>query len=259
MTRIRVALLFIVASYTANATFLQSTFTVAGNSEPTDFKKLVTDSQGFYQKAQSLNKEFAHVDLPSIESSISTIKSNVDSIKIYVQLISDNSTDSASMNHFQNAAQRLYLQVENTYEKMLFAKQIYLETEAKNDKLGTEYHNVWNNVFQYRNRVQKLFVKEEQINMHFGSLTDVEKVTVRKKNLYEAGIRVYDHYLAKVRNLKQCDYESRIKELRRAKAILVAIEELLYAEGTRPLEKSLKKDFDITSIEDKIFSFNTTD
>ena len=174
-------------------------------------------------------------------------------------MMADNNSDLSSVSHFQQAAQRLYQHVESSYEKMLFAKQIYLETEVKNDRLGTEYHNVWNNVFQYRNRVQKLFVKEEQVNMHFGSLTDVEKVTVRKKNIYEAGIRVYDHYLSKVRNLKQCNYQARINELRRAKAILVAIEELLYAEGTRQLEKSLKKDFDITSIEDKIFSFDITD
>ena len=81
MTKFRIALLLLVCCFTANASYLQSNATLEGNSEPTDFKKLVADSESYYQKAQNLNEEFAHANLPSIESSISSIRSNVDSIK----------------------------------------------------------------------------------------------------------------------------------------------------------------------------------
>ena len=130
------------------------------------------------------------------------------------------------------------------------------DLELHLDRLELKYYDTWNKVFNYKKRIDNLFVDKEFYDFNFGGLEDKEVLKVRKKSLYEAVSKVYDYDMHLLRNLKQCDYEGRIKLMNKTMELLVKTESLLYEENTKLVEKTLRKEENVDTIRNVIIDYD---
>ena len=210
--------------------------------------------------AQAIKTEFIFDNLITLEAEIENLESEVLTLKAFFEKIMKLDQDELEANQeaLVEDSDYLFNNIQLSFDKIIFASQVYKDLKAEDERLSFEYHRKWNDLFQTRNRIENLYVVEETINRYYGSETELKKLKIRKKHLYNAGIFVYNAELLELKNVSQCDYIPRIKIVEETKKLLVKLEELVYIENTRDLEKSLKNDREEDSIINKINTYHST-
>ena len=247
-------LFFTSCTYLANGTQINSNQDFLSKVE-----LQVEEAEKILANSHTLRAEFIFDHLYTLDLEVENLESEVNALKDFYNKIANLSEEELSAQHdaLEEDSDYLFKEINTSNDKLKFTLKVYKEINEENERLSFEYHGKWNNLFQYRKRIENLFVEEETINMYYGSVTELKKLKIRKRNLYEAAIFVYDSKLFDLKNLSQCDYIPRIKTIEETKALLVRMEELLFEENTRPLEKSLKNDRDEKSILNKINRYPT--
>ncbi len=216
--------------------------------------KALTNAANTYLDSVLAIREQIPYELGSLAGVESSIKNHIDAINLLndrIRKVGNYETETIGNTYLK--ARNHLREIRSLFETARLSLEIYLDIEKENDRLRGEYHNHWNETYYRKKRVENLFIKIDTIHHYYGSAKGVQKVTIRKKNIYEPGMLAYDEYEWKLRNLKQCDFRNRISHLKQMQALLIRLEELLYLNNTRELEKSLRKETDIEVILSRLF------
>jgi hypothetical protein len=141
-----------------------------------------------------------------------------------------------------------YTGLENLYD-------FYIQLEDKKEEWSNVYFNLWEQTYGLKTRIDKMFVKKEKMNVHYGGMDNYKYHSVRKRNLYEACSEIYNTGLLNLKSTGDCDHYERILILEELIPVLRKCEKLSYSEETRDLEKDLKKVEDVQVMEDLILKF----
>jgi hypothetical protein len=109
------------------------------------------------------------------------------------------------------------------------------------EMLSDDYFDLWNVVFQKKQKVDKLFTKVNVHSSGYAGQNETEFKEIKKKGIYYPCQILYDHYLVLVRNASQCDYSKRIEILEKTEELLSKMQEFALTPNTRDTEKVLKK------------------
>jgi hypothetical protein len=138
----------------------------------------------------------------------------------------------------------LYDLTVTSYHELLNQYDFYRQLEERKEAWSDEYFRLWEQTYALKKRIDVMYVKEEKMNVHYGGMSDYKYQSVRKRNLYEACINIYESSLADLKSSADCDHYARIQILNRLLPVMNKCEELSFDENTRDLEKDLRKEDD---------------
>jgi hypothetical protein len=136
----------------------------------------------------------------------------------------------------------LYESTQDSFDKLLLLYDFYVQLQDKKEEWSNEYFSLWEKTYALRSRIDEIYVKEEKMNVHYGAMSDYKYQSVRKRNLYEACINIYNVSLLELKSTGDCDHYERIQILTRLLPVLKKCEKLSFSENTRGLEKDLRKE-----------------
>ena len=145
--------------------------------------------------------------------------------------------------------------VEAFVNKLGFYHSLKQEESINLERTSTKYFKLSAKVFQYKERVQKLFVSIRGSGSFYGGMENQKQAVIQKKRLYEAGMLVFDTNMLSVKNTNPCDPATRIDYLSDNMKMLIKMEKLLMADDTKELEKSLKNLEDTEKIKELIYGY----
>ncbi len=149
----------------------------------------------------------------------------------------------------------LYESIVNSYDKLVTLYDFYRQLENKKEEWSNQYFRLWEQTYDLKTRVERVYVKEEKMNVHYGGLSDYKYKSVYKRNLYESCNSFYNASLLNLKSTGDCDHYQRILILEKVIPVLRKCEKLSAHEETRSLEKELRKTDDPEKIEQLILSF----
>jgi len=143
----------------------------------------------------------------------------------------------------------------STYNKLFNLYEFYLQLEEKKEEWSDEYFRLWEQTYALKMRIDKMYVKEEKMNVHYGGMSDYKYQSVRRRNIYEACSSIFNSRLLKLKSTGDCDHYERIQILNELLPVLRKCEKLSYTEDTRELEKDLKRVEGTDKMADLILNF----
>lgn len=151
----------------------------------------------------------------------------------------------------------LYESTLESYEHLLNLYDFYTQLQEKKEEWSDEYFNLWEQTYALKIKIDNIYVKEEKMNVHYGGMSDYKYQSVRKRNLYEACINIYNASLDNLKSTGDCDHYTRIQILNRLLPVMRKCDKLSFAEDTRDLEKDLRKEEDTEKMAQLILDFET--
>jgi hypothetical protein len=142
-----------------------------------------------------------------------------------------------------------------SYTGLVNLYDFYNQLQDKKEEWSNTYFYLWEQTYDLKTRVDKMYVKEEKMNVHYGGMDNYKYQSVRKRNLYEACIEIYNTGLLNLKATGDCEHYKRILILEEIIPVLRKCEKLSFSEDTRALEKDLKKVEDAQAIADMILNF----
>jgi hypothetical protein len=149
----------------------------------------------------------------------------------------------------------LYEKTLESYGSLMNLYDFYIQLQDKKEEWSNTYFNLWEQTYALKTQIDKMYIKEEKMNVHYGGMDNYEYQSVRKRNLYEACTEIYNTALINLKSTGDCDFYERILILEELIPILRKCEKLSYAQETRDLEKELKKEDDVQVMENLILNF----
>lgn len=136
----------------------------------------------------------------------------------------------------------LYELTLDSYHHLMNLSDFYVQLQEKKEEWSNEYFNLWEQTYALKTQVDKMYVMEEKMNVHYGGMSDYKYESVRKRNLYGACMNIFDASLLDLKSTGDCDHYERIQILNQLLPVMHKCKKLSFAEGTRDLEKDLKKE-----------------
>ncbi len=155
----------------------------------------------------------------------------------------------------KNKFYELYESTLDSYNHLMNFSDFYRQLENKKEEWSDNYFNLWEQTYVSKTRMDKMYVKEEKMNVHYGGMSDYKYESVRKRNLYEACTNIFNARLLDLKSTGDCDHYDRIQILNHLLPVMQKCEKLAFEEDTRDLEKELKKEEDSQKMTELILDF----
>ena len=152
--------------------------------------------------------------------------------------------DGTENTEMKNKFYGLYESTLDSYGHLLNLYDFYTQLQEKKEEWSNEYFKLWEQTYALKTRIDRTYVKEEKMNVHYGGMSDYKYQSVRKRNLYDACTNIYNASLLGLKSTGDCDHYERIQILNRLLPVMSKCEKLSFAEDTRGLEKDLRKEKD---------------
>lgn len=191
----------------------------------------------------------------ALESALSLSESLVTELNV-LRTVDKQEIEAATLNNVRKKEERFYIscqEVFSAYGKLSAIDNFYSQLEAKKAEWRTEYEMLSAKVISRKEAIDDLFERSTSRNYYYGGMNDVETITIRKKNIYEAYNFVYDAKVEQVQLLPTSDYRAKVALLEDILEVLEAANTIGRTEETRELEKSLRN---IENCEEVIKQFN---
>ncbi len=153
----------------------------------------------------------------------------------------------------------LYESTLDSYDHLLNLYDFYTQLQDKKEAWSNEYFSLWEQTYALKTRIDRVYVKEEKMNVHYGGMSDYKYQSVRKRNLYEACTNIYNASLLDLKSTGDCDHYERIQILNGLLPVMTKCEKLSFAEDTRDLERDLRKEEDTRKMARLILDFVNTE
>lgn len=186
--------------------------------------------------AEEIYRTFEIFDLDIVEEEYQKLSNDLTEVE---QILND--LNSSSDTNIRNEFFDLFEEARGSYGTLVNLYDFYIQLERKKDRWSNDYFNMWEQTYAYKMRIDQLYVKEEKVNVHYGGMKDTKVTKIRKKNIYEACESVYNKKLDELKRLNDCDHHGRILILDELMPVLRKCSKLVLIDGTKPLEKELKK------------------
>jgi hypothetical protein len=194
-----------------------------------EVKKIKTDAEEIYSIFAVFNLDIVEEEYQKLSDEITEVE----------QILKDlNSTNDTNI---RNEFFDLFEKTRESYGTLINLYDFYTQLERRKDRWSNEYFNMWEQTYAYKIRIDQLYVKEEKVNIHYGGMKDKEVTKIRKKNVYEACESIYNKKLDELKRLNDCDHHGRILILEELMPVLRKCSKLALVDGTKPLEKELRK------------------
>lgn len=186
--------------------------------------------------AEEIYNTFEIFNLDIIEEEYQKLSNDITEVE---QILND--LNSSSDTNVRNEFFDLFEEARESYGTLVNLYDFYIQLERKKDRWSNEYFNMWEQTYAYKTRIDQLYIKEEKVNVYYGGMKDKKVTKIRKKNIYEACESVYNKKLDELKRLNDCDHHGRILILEELIPVLRKCSKLVLIDGTKPLEKELKK------------------
>jgi hypothetical protein len=242
--------IYFLASYLLLASF--NGFATDGDSSQSGFNvsKYQAEVQRIKSDVSEIYSHFQIFELSIVEEEFNRFNSEVGRVERILKELND-SEDIDIRNEFYD----LFEETMRSYNKLVNLYDFYLQLERKKEIWSNQYFNLWEKTYAYKIRIDQLYVKEEKVNIHYGGMKDAKVTKVRKRNIYEACILIYDQTLSKLKRLNDCDHYGRIELLEELLPVLDRCGKLVLLDGTKELEKQLKRTDDPREKADLIMNY----
>jgi len=194
-----------------------------------EVKKIKSDADEIYQ-------QFQIFELDVVEEEYQRLNDDVEKVEQILKEL-NNTEDISIRNEFFD----LFEETLDSYNKLISLYDFYVQLERKKERWSNEYFNLWEQTYALKVRIDQLYVKEEKVNVHYGGMKDAEVTKVRKRNIYESCNIIYDKTLSRLKRLNDCDHYGRIQLLQELMPVLSKCIKLANVQGTKTLEKELRK------------------
>jgi hypothetical protein len=168
-----------------------------------------------------------------------------------------NELDDSENTEMKNKFYGLYESTLDSYDRLLILYDFYTQLQDKKEEWSNEYFSLWEKTYTLKTRIDRMYVKEEKMNVHYGGMSDYKYQSVRKRNLYEACTNIYNASLLDLKSTGDCEHYERIQILIRLLPVMSKCEKLSFEENTRDLERDLRKEDDIQKKAQYILDFVT--
>ncbi|QSE96190.1 hypothetical protein [Fulvivirga lutea] len=222
-----------IRSLILSGVFVLSTFSLSLANGHGEKDEKVTS---YKKEIKNIYSNYKSFHFPTLDE---TYKDFVEAIEIYNE-------DSSESN---------FIEVEHLADKIKFFHKLKEEEKWHDEAISNRYFDLSAEVFQYKRRVDNLFIVERGSGSFYGGMENHTNSVIQKKRLYEAGMLAYEENLKEVKHTNHCDYAQRIEYLTENKNLLVKMETILAADDTRDFEKSLKNLEDTEKIKELIFNY----
>jgi hypothetical protein len=187
-------------------------------------------------EAEEIYQHFQIYELDIVEEEYQKLFSDVEKVEQILKELNV-SDDTKIKNEFYD----IFEETLDSYSILINIYDFYVQLERKKDRWSNQYFNLWEQTYAYKTRIDQLYVKEEKINVHYGGMKDAKVTKVRKKNIYESCSAIYDKKMAQLKRLNDCDHYGRIELLEELIPVLRRCSKLVLVDGTKTLEKELKR------------------
>ncbi len=193
-----------------------------------EIRKMKSDADLIYQQLQVF-------ELDIVEEEYQELSSEINQIEIIL-----NDLDASDEVDVRDRFYDLFEETLKSYNTLITVHDFYIQLENKKEKWSNQYFNLWEQTYAYKTQLDNLYVREEKVNVHYAGMKDAEVTKIRKKNIYESCMAIYDKTLTQMKRLNDCDHYGRIQLLEDLLPVLRKCSNLATTEETKELEKELK-------------------
>jgi len=208
-----------------------------------EVRKIKMDADAIYKRFEIFELEIVEEEYQKLSEDLIRAEQILDDLS--------RSDDTKVRNEFFD----LFETTRKSYGTLVNLYDFYLQLERKKDQWSNEYFELWERTYAYKTRIDQLYIKEEKVNVHYGGMKDTKVTKIRKKNIYTACESVYNKKLEQLKRLPDCDHYGRIVLLEELMPVLRKCSKLVLVDGTRSLEKELKKTEDPEVLSELILNF----
>jgi hypothetical protein len=208
-----------------------------------EVKKIKTDADMIYQ-------QFEIFELDIVEEEYQNLHRDLEKVEQILKEL-NNTVDIDIQNEFLD----LFEETLDSYDRLTSLYDFFIQLEEKKEHWRNQYFNLWEQTYEYKVRIDQLYVSEEKVNVHYGGMKDAEVTKIKKKNIYESCNDLYDKTLSQLKRLNDCNHYGRIQLLEELLPVLQKCSKLIYVKKTKTLEKELRKTNHLTRKAELIMDF----
>ncbi len=225
-------LIFFLISFNGNCFSIDNDSSNNGLSKSECFAEV----KRIQKESEEIYSIFSVFDLQIIEEEYQQLNTDLSNVEEALNRMAD-AEEIGNGNEFFD----LYENAMKSYNTFVGLYDFYIQMENKKDRWSSQYFKLWEQTYASKSRIDILYVKEEKMNVHYGGMKDAKYTSVRKRSIYESCNTIYNYNLMQLKRFNDCNFYDRILLLNDLIPVLRKCEKLVFAEGTRSLEKSLKK------------------
>ncbi len=216
--------------------FITTLFLISNSLYSNDLTNHELEIKRYEKDVEIIHDSYKSLNLNSLEKEYDSF---IDAVQAYEK----NQTES-NFEHLEKIAQ-----------KIKFFDTLKREEELNKEITSSKYFDLSAKVFQYKNRVDNLYIQERGSGSFYGGMETHSNSVIQKKKLYVAGMEAFEKTMLEVKHTNPCNYSQRIDLLKENKRLLVKMEKLLNVSNTKELEKQLKNEKESKKIMELIFNY----
>lgn len=226
----------------------------ADDSKFMEINELKSEVKRMKETTERIHNAFEIYDLDMVNENYSDVRNKLNGIDNTLENITDEE-EAELGDHFYES----YNEAIKSYSKLITLYDLYMALEDRKESWSDQYFRLWETVFVLKTRVDNLYVREENMNMHYGGMKDYKYESIRKRNIYEVCNSIYNEGIMDLKGTGDCAHYERIQILNEVLPVLKKCDKLAIIENTRDLEKQLKKADDLEVQRKTLLDYPLTD
>jgi hypothetical protein len=210
-----------------------------------------SEMQRIKEEGEEIHEIFNILDLLVVEETYEQLTERIHDTESRLRMLEEDESTPMKNEFFDR-----YESMLTTYNKLINLYEFYRQLEERKEQWSDEYFSLWEQTYALKTRIDKMYVKEEKMNVHYGGMSDYKYQSVRRRNIYEACSGIFNAGLLKLKSTGDCDHYERIQILNKMIPLLRKCEKLSYTDDTRELEKELRREDDMDNMAELILNFD---